>query len=134
MEKETKKILDIDPDIFASCVRVPTLFGHLETVWIKFSGSLKEKDIISEWERSSPELMTHSLTERSVEYMNAPGSVRNELSFRGDPQGMQVFTGGLKQKGNRMGFHLLINNLIRGGAGGSIANAELFMGKFGRIK
>jgi len=126
MAKETKKILDIDPDIFTSCVRVPTLYGHLETIWVRLSGSPGEEDILNAWEHSSPEFATHSLTKRPVEYINTRGSVRNDLSFRGDPPGMQVYTGGLRRTGNRVGFHLLVNNLIRGGAGGSIANAELF--------
>ncbi len=42
---------------------------------------------------------------------------------------MTVFTGGLKKQGNRVGFTLLVNNIVRGAAGGSIANAERFVGK-----
>ena len=131
MEKETKKILGIDPEIHATCIRVPALYGHLETVWVSFAENPEEEDILSEWDRSIPGLRTHSLPERTVQYIKTPGGVRNDLSFRGNPPGMQVFTGGVRKKGRKIGFHLLVNNLIRGGAGGSVANAELFVEKYG---
>ena len=35
IEKEVKKILSIDPDVYAYTVRVPVMFGHLETVWLE---------------------------------------------------------------------------------------------------
>ena len=134
MEKETKKILDIDPDIFAACVRVPTLYGHLEIVWVKFSGSPGPEDILNAWSDYIPEFNIPSLTNKSVEYLAGPGCLSNNRSFRGDPAGMQVYTGNLRKRGSRIGFNLLVNNLIRGGAGGSIANAELFYELYGRDK
>ncbi len=126
IEKETRKILEIDPEIFATCVRVPVLYGHLETIWVEFSGSPCPEDIQKAWSKSVPEFNLPSLTSRSVEYLTGPGYPGNHLSFRGDPPGMQVYTGGLKKRGRRIGFNLLVNNLVRGGAGGSVANAELF--------
>lgn len=132
--RETKKILNISTDIFPSCVRVPTLYGHLETVWIKFRKTPGTGDIINSWRHFIPKIKTYSLTKRSIEYTEDPDSLRNDLSFRGDPPGMQVFTGCLRKTGDKIGFSLLVNNLVRGGAGGSVANAELFAEYNGEIK
>jgi aspartate-semialdehyde dehydrogenase len=49
------------------------------------------------------------------------------MSFRGKPAGMEVFTGRVRGKEDFIGFVLMSNNIIRGAAGGSIANAELFL-------
>lgn len=134
MEKETKKILDINPAILATCVRVPTLYGHLETVWINFSGSPGPEDILNAWSDYVPEFNIPSLTNKSVEYLAGPGCLSNNHSFRGDPAGMQVYTGNLRKRESRIGFNFLVNNLMRGGAGGSVANAELFYELYGRDK
>ncbi len=131
LEKETKKILEIDPEILASCVRVPTLYGHLETVWIRFSDSPDTGDILNAWSRSIPEFNIPSLTKRSVKYLDDPEYPDNHFAFRGDPSGMQVYTGSLKKRENKIGFNIMVNNLIRGGAGGSVANAELFYKVYG---
>ncbi len=134
IEKETKKILGISPEILATCVRVPTLYGHLETVWVDFSNSPGIDDILEAWTNSIPEFNLPSLTDRSVKYLTGQRSLNNHISFRGNPPGMQVYTGGLKRKGEKIGFNLLVNNLVRGGAGGSVANAELFQEIYGRSK
>ncbi len=134
MGTETKKILGIDPLILATCIRVPTRYGHLESVWVRFSESPDIRDIITKWADYQPEIRTCSLTERSVKYLDNTQLLRNSLSFQGDPPGMQVYTGGIRKIGNRIGFNLMINNLIRGGAGGSVANAELFHNKYGGFR
>jgi aspartate-semialdehyde dehydrogenase len=36
----------------------------------------------------------------------------------------------LKKQGNRIGFALLVNNVVKGAAGGSIQNAEAFVSKY----
>ncbi|MFA7019508.1 MAG: aspartate-semialdehyde dehydrogenase, partial [Sphaerochaetaceae bacterium] len=54
-------------------------------------------------------------------------------AFWGTPKGMVVYTGRLKKRGNRIGFVLLVNNVVKGAAGGSIQNAEAFVEKYGLI-
>ncbi len=44
MEVETKKILDPDIELTATCVRVPTFVGHAEAVHIQMAGPLSAKD------------------------------------------------------------------------------------------
>ena len=134
IEIETKKILEIDPDIFASCVRVPTLFGHLESVWVTFNSSPGPEDVEEAWETGTGPYELHSLPRKQVICLTGKKYPGNDLAFKGDPPGMQVYTGGLRQRNGKTGFNLMANNLVRGGAGGSVANAELFIKKFGRIK
>jgi len=54
-----------------------------------------------------------------------------KYAFWGTPKGMEVYTGRVKKQGNRIGFMLLVNNLVKGSAGGSIQNAEAFVTKYG---
>jgi len=51
----------------------------------------------------------------------------------GTPKGMEVYTGRLKKKENRIGFVLLVNNLVKGSSGGSIQNAEAFAVRYGLL-
>jgi len=44
--KETKKILDINPKITATCIRVPTLRSHCISVNIEFDKELQKDDIL----------------------------------------------------------------------------------------
>jgi aspartate-semialdehyde dehydrogenase len=46
---------------------------------------------------------------------------------------MVVYTGRLKKKNGKIGFLLMVNNIVKGAAGGSIQNAEAFVKKFGLI-
>ena len=46
---------------------------------------------------------------------------------------MVVYTGRLKKKNGKIGFCLLVNNIVKGAAGGSIQNAEAFVQKYGLI-
>lgn len=48
---ETKKILNINPKITSTCVRVPTLTSHCISVNIEFDKELNKTDILNEFER-----------------------------------------------------------------------------------
>ena len=48
MEVETKKILDPDIQVHATCVRVPVFIGHSEALNIEFDGPVSEEDITEE--------------------------------------------------------------------------------------
>jgi aspartate-semialdehyde dehydrogenase len=125
---ELKKILKIDVGIFPHCVRIPVPFGHLETVWIDFDDSVEPKDIRHAWQRfTNPGDIGPAFPEQPVYYSDEPEFPQPVHSFWGSPAGMQVFTGQLRKVGNKIGFTLLVNNLVKGAAGGSIQNAELFL-------
>jgi len=129
---ELKKMLEINPGVYAHCVRVPVLFGHLETVWLTFEKPVETRDILDAWRDFSfkspySNTILPSIPGQPVEYINNERFPQPQMSFWGTPPGMQVFTGRLRKEGRRIGFSLLVNNLVKGAAGGSVANAELFL-------
>jgi aspartate-semialdehyde dehydrogenase len=133
MKIELQKILDVNADVYASCVRIPVLFGHLETTWVTFDKNVETNDIIDAWNDftftpHSPGLPT--IPEHPVAYINNRQFPQHRMNSWGSPAGMQVFTGRLRKQGDKIGFALLVNNLVKGAAGGSIANAELFVNKY----
>jgi aspartate-semialdehyde dehydrogenase len=125
---ELKKILELDAAIYPHCVRIPVPFGHLETLWLTFDQQVETSDIREAWqgfrfqENSGP-----SFPQQPVYYSDEEQFPQPAHSFWGTPPGMQVFTGKLRKVGNKIGFSLLVNNLVKGAAGGSIQNAELFL-------
>ena len=132
MVLELKKILDIEAEIYPHCVRVPTMFGHLETVWLEFGQKVERAELLQAWQdftfadRDIP-----LLPDQPVVYQQQEDYPQPRDSFLGTPPGMQVFTGGLKEENSTIGFRLLVNNLVKGAAGGSIQNAALFLKNYG---
>jgi len=129
---ELKKILQLKVEIYPHCVRIPVLFGHLETVWLTFEEPVERENILEAWETfefKSANLPT--MPQQPVLYFDEEHFPQPRMSFWGSPPGMQVFTGRLKKEKDKIGFTLLVNNLVKGGAGGSIANAELFLDAYG---
>ncbi|MCK5879919.1 MAG: aspartate-semialdehyde dehydrogenase [Holophagae bacterium] len=129
IRKELGAILHLDIPVFPFCVRVPVRFGHLETVWLDFEKTVSLNDIRESWTHFRCPVSLPSLPDTPILYLSDRDQPQPVLSFTGSPPGMTVFTGGLKKQGNRIGFTLLVNNIVKGAAGGSIANAELFVSK-----
>ncbi len=128
MIREFKKILSVGVDIFPYCVRVPLMFGHLETVWVEFEQEVELDQIRRDWDESRQGLdHLPSTPEKPIEYETQFDLPQAKQAFYGFPQGMVVYTGRLKRQGSRIGFTLLVNNVIKGAAGGSIQNAEAFV-------
>lgn len=130
IEKEVKKILSINPEVYAYTVRVPVMFGHLETVWLDFDQNVECEDIIKAWDefKEVPELPSTPM--QPVVYSEEPTFPQPKYAFWGSPKGMVVYTGRLKKKNDKIGFCLLVNNIVKGAAGGSIQNAEAFVSRF----
>ncbi len=132
IEQEIKKILSIDPIVFAYCVRVPVMFGHLMTVWLKFEEDVEIEDIIRDWDEFTlPEKGLPSSPEKPVIYNSDQTFPQPKYAFWGNPKGMVVYTGRVKKKNGKIGFTLMVNNVVKGAAGGSIQNAELFVKQYG---
>lgn len=128
---ELEKILDLDAAIYPHCIRIPVPFGHLETVWLSFEGDVSELDVLEAWENF--ETGCHrgpSFPCKPVQYIKDQRFPQPSQSFQGTPPGMQVYTGRLRKVKNRIGFTLLVNNLVKGAAGGSVQNAELFLNTY----
>jgi len=133
IEKEIKKILTISPEVYCYTVRVPVMFGHLEAVWLDFEQDVEVEDIIQDWANFKEVADLPSTPELPVEYGSDNTFPQPKYAFWGNPSGMVVYTGRLKKKNNKIGFLLLVNNIVKGAAGGSIQNAEAFVKRFGLI-
>ncbi|NOZ13230.1 MAG: aspartate-semialdehyde dehydrogenase [Acidobacteria bacterium] len=131
IKRELAAILHQNIPVYPSCVRVPVPFGHLETVWTALEGKVTASDLRESWATFHAPALLPSLPETPVHYLSDPLQPQPALSFTGSPPGMTVFIGRLKQQGERIGFTLLVNNIVRGAAGGAIANAELFLKQIG---
>jgi len=132
VEKEIKKILSIDPIVYTYCVRVPVMFGHLETVWLTLEDTAEPEDIIRDWDEfiiDEPGLP--SSPKKPVVYAPDDTFPQPKYAFWGTPRGMVVYTGRVKKKDGKIGFTLMVNNVVKGAAGGSIQNAELFVKQYG---
>jgi len=134
IEKEIKKILSIDPEVYAFTVRVPVMFGHLETVWLECDEGVCEEDIIQAWSDFKVVTDLPSTPEQPVVYSSEQTFPQPKYAFWGTPRGMVVYTGRVKKKGSKIGFALMVNNIVKGAAGGSIQNAELFVKKYGLLE
>jgi len=127
MKKELKKILHSTPEIYTTCIRIPVTFGHLESVWIKLKDNPSLSNIVEEWNKSNVNNSNiSSMPEKSIIYRDKDDFPQPKLSFEGNPPGMSVYTGRLRKECDYVGFVLLINNIVKGAAGGSIQNADLF--------
>lgn len=133
IEKEIKKILSFDPVVDAYCVRVPVMFGHLEAVWLTLGQDVGTDEIIATWEAFQEVPDLPSTPRQPVVYDDSNTFPQPKYAFWGTPNGMEVYTGRIKKRGNRIGFMLLVNNLVKGSAGGSIQNAEAFVKRYGLI-
>ncbi|MGE4454465.1 MAG: aspartate-semialdehyde dehydrogenase [Sphaerochaeta sp.] len=133
IEKEIKKILSINPEVYCFTVRVPVMFGHLEAVWLDLEQDVDIEDIKRDWAefKNVPDLPSTAM--QPVEYGEDPTFPQPKYAFWGNPSGMVVYTGRLKKKNGKIGFLLMVNNIVKGAAGGSIQNAEAFLKKFGLI-
>jgi aspartate-semialdehyde dehydrogenase len=141
IERETKKILgkvytegvkDAGLEVNASCCRVPTREGHLESIVVEL-----EEDVDSE--TISRALSSYRGIPQDLKLPTAPEVpviVRSEKNRpqpildrdAGSPErakGMAVVVGRIRKKGQKVGLFLLVHNTIRGAAGTCILSAEL---------
>lgn len=131
IEKEIKKILSIEPEVYAYTVRVPVMFGHLETVWLDLEEDVEVEDVIKAWADFKEVQDLPSTPKQPIVYSPEPTFPQPKYAFWGEPKGMVVYTGRIKKKNNKIGFCLMVNNIVKGAAGGSIQNAEAFVARYG---
>ncbi len=125
-------IVPVDWDIYAHCVRVQTIIGHLISVHIELDEKVDKKDIVNLISQfSTPEILFGLPTapEQPVIYTEALDRPQPRYDIdAGTPErakGMAVIIGRLDVQENVIRFITLSNNLVRGAAGGSVLNAEL---------
>jgi aspartate-semialdehyde dehydrogenase len=117
--------------ILAHCARVATREGHLEAVTLECAGRPSLPEILSAWRQFDP-----------LAGMDLPSAPHPPIRVRREPdrpqplrdrwggdrpasRGMAVSVGRVRWKAPYLRFYLLSHNAVRGGAGGSILNAEL---------
>ncbi len=138
VEREANKILGSSDKpakitVSASCHRVPTVHGHLEAVFAKTSSPASPGE-------ASKAMSEFKSTPQKLKLPMAPASpiiVRDEED-RPQPRldveegdGMTVTVGRVRQDSALQGLKYVVlgHNLIRGGAGCSILNAELALSR-----
>jgi len=141
MKSEGKKILgmyergrfiDSPVNIQASCARVHTRDGHLEAVFIRDPEIPDEQEVakvLREFKAKPQKLRLPSAPQQPIIVRKEPNRPQPLLdSMAGEPErarGMAVTIGRIRSTKNNLRFYLLSHNTIRGGAGGSVLNAEL---------
>lgn len=150
VERETRKILGslmdkkIEPiefELAVNCCRVPVKVGHLESVMVELDRDFNIEEILNAFnsfkgipqEARLPSAPEKPLIVREENNRPQPGLD----SCAGNPErakGMAVSIGRIRKKGKILVFFLLVNNLVRGSAGGSVLNAEFayYKGILGR--
>jgi aspartate-semialdehyde dehydrogenase len=126
------RFVDAPIDIESNCARVNVRDGHLEAVFIR-SKDMPEAEriakVLSGFKARPQELGLPSAPVQPIIVMDEPDRPQPRLdSGAGFPErakGMAVSVGRIRVKGNGLRFYLLVHNTIRGGAGGSVLNAEL---------
>jgi aspartate-semialdehyde dehydrogenase len=141
MSAEGKKILggykngrfvDSPVDIQACCARVAVRDGHLEAVFIRDRHMPDVGAIVKSLSgfRAEPQrLKLPSAPVRPIIVRKEPNRPQPLLdASAGEPdraKGMAVTVGRIRVDKEALRFYLLSHNTIRGGAGGSVLNAEL---------
>lgn len=140
IERETGKIFgrihkggvkNASFEINASCCRVPTRDGHLESVAVELDEDVDIETILNAFNsfRGVPQEL------KLPTAPDAPVIVRTEENrpqpfldrYAGTPErakGMAITVGRIRKKGKKVNFFLLVNNAVRGAAGACILNAE----------
>jgi aspartate-semialdehyde dehydrogenase len=123
-------------EVYASCARVPVIDGHLESLVLRTEKDATVEQMIKALETFQAEPQKHKLPTAPLR----PVIVRREENRpqpvidvnAGEParaQGMSSVVGRVRKKDDHFKMFVLSHNTIRGGAGGSVLNAELALAK-----
>ena len=128
---QNKIVPDTSYDLLANCARVPIEDGHLEAVTIKLNDEISLNAIKTAFQSLNGYGLKDLPTapEQPIVILEGPDRPQSTLDlFHHDKDralGMVVSVGRLRLTGKYLRFYLLLHNTIRGGAGGSVLNAEL---------
>jgi aspartate-semialdehyde dehydrogenase len=119
-------------NVYANCARVPVVDGHLESLVVKMKKTPSVEDITETFEsfRGVPQkLKLPSAPEQPIIVRteeNRPQPAFDVFAGgTGRSKGMAVTIGRIRMKGDYCKIFALSHNTLRGGAGGSVLNAEL---------
>ncbi len=126
-----RRLAPLPVPILAHCARVATRDGHLEAVTVEATRRPSLAEIVRAWTRFDP------LAARGLPTAPSPPLVVRSEADRPQPlrdrwagsparaRGMAVTVGRVRWEPPYLRFFLLAHNAVRGGAGGSVLNAEL---------
>lgn len=130
-----RRIVDLPTPVLAHCARVGTREGHLEAVTIEAEHRPSRAEIEAAWRTFDPlgglDLPTapHPPIELRREH-DRPQPLRDR--WAGAPhraRGMAAVVGRVRWEPPFLRFFVLSHNAVRGGAGGSVLNAELALAR-----
>ena len=126
------KFIDHPVEFLASCVRVPVIDGHLESVTLRTSEDAEVKDLVKvmdEFRAEPQKLKLATAPLRPIIVRSEADRPQPALDVNaGKPErakGMSTVVGRVRKKGTYFKMFVLSHNTLRGGAGGSVLNAEL---------
>ncbi len=138
VERETNKILGTTSKpagitVSASCNRVPTMHGHIETVFAKTRTASQPSEIakaMRDFAGVPQQLRLPSAPEHPIVVREEEDRPQTRLDVEAG-SGMTVTVGRIRHDPalNGAKYVALGHNLVRGGAGCSILNAELLVSK-----
>ncbi len=140
MRREAKKILgawsdaivESRIDVWANCARVPVRDGHLEAISIPLREDVSPEEVerVLASFRGEPQRRGLPTAPREPilvrKERNRPQPLLDALA--GEParaRGMAATVGRIRVASRQLRFFVLSHNTLRGGAGGSVLNAEL---------
>jgi aspartate-semialdehyde dehydrogenase len=127
--KELKKMTGIEIPVNVHAARVNVSAGHMESLFIKTGKVYSKEEVIAALENLQPVRDLPSSPSRVIKIFyekDRPQPILDSWIDQKDRiPGMTVSAGRINVEQNVIGMFILVNNLIRGGAGGSILNGEL---------
>jgi len=122
--------------VLANCARVPVVDGHLESLVIKMDETPSVEEMIRTLRSFSGEPQTLKLPSAPIhpivvrDESNRPQPALDSLAGTPDrAKGMAVTVGRVRKSDEYYKLFVLSHNTLRGGAGGSLLNAELAKAK-----
>jgi len=116
-------------EVLATCARVPVIDGHLEAVTIEFRTRLDSTAIQDHLEHIRSDLSLPTAPSKPIKLFKDLDRPQSALDLYdkngGRSSGMVVSISPIRFTKYHLRCFLLVHNTIRGGAGGSILNAEL---------
>ena len=138
VEHETNKILGTSSKpagitVSATCNRVPTINGHMESVFAKTRSAAQPDDVINamtQFTSTPQQLKLPSAPDHPIVVRKEEDRPQTRLDVD-EGNGMTVSVGRVRRDPALGGIKYMVlgHNLVRGGAGCSILNAELLVAK-----
>lgn len=129
---EEGKVRFADFDMLANCARVPVIDGHLESMTMTFDRVTNVEEVasaLSDFRGDPQHLELPTAPIEPIIVRDEPDRPQPVLdAYAGEPErarGMAVTVGRLRKKDRYFKAFALSHNTLRGGAGGSVLNAEL---------